>query len=65
MKTGWVKDRRTGNWYYLGNNGVMRHEQWVKYAGHWYYFRKDGTMVTGTMEINGVTYHFNDQGAMI
>ena len=65
MKTGWVKDRRTGNWYYLGNNGVMRHEQWVKYNGSWYYFREDGTMVTGTMEINGVTYHFSELGKMI
>ena len=65
MKTGWVKDRRTGNWFYLGNNGVMRHEQWVKYKGKWYYFRKDGTMVTGTVEINEETYRFSELGQLI
>lgn len=61
MATGWKEDG--GNWYYLGKNGKMAHG-WRKIMGKWYYFKQSsGIMVTGTVKINGTTYHFDKKGA--
>ena len=33
--------------------------------GHYYYLRSDGVMVTGQQVIDGKTYYFNSNGALI
>lgn len=54
-----------GTWYFE-NNGY-RYAGWVKPDGKWYYLdpAKAGAMVSNTtMEIDGVTYSFDESGAM-
>ena len=55
-----------GSWYYFDADGYM-HTGWLEWNGHWYYLESKigstcGTMVTGTKDINGVTYSFAADG---
>jgi glucan-binding YG repeat protein len=65
MLTGW---QNIGNaWYYLRpSTGVML-TGWRRIGGVWYYFRggDDGRMVTGTRKIEGKTYRFDANGALL
>lgn len=70
MLTGWQKTN--GKWYYLATEtkgddikGKMK-TGWLKDNGKWYYLDpKDGYMYTGTHVIDGKTYKFADNGALI
>lgn len=51
-----------GKWYYFAENGYMV-TGLSQIEGAWYYFDEDGVMVTGqSMELNGMTYNFGDDG---
>jgi len=65
MDTGWIYyDYITlKNWYYLGNDGVMR-TGWQKLEDKWYYFDVDGVMAMGSTEISGKWYYFDENGVM-
>ncbi len=54
-----------GYWYYT--NGVAYKTGWVyKYNNYYYFDKKTGRMlVSCTVELDGKTYTFNDQGVMI
>ncbi|MDD7739922.1 MAG: hypothetical protein SOT28_06530 [Fusicatenibacter sp.] len=53
-----------GSRYYLGDDCIMV-TGWQKIGGYTYYFRSWGGMVTGDYEIDGVTYHFDEEGRLI
>ena len=68
----WVDDD-----YYVGEDGAMLVNQWVKVADdddssdpdddgeNWYYFNNKGKKVTDDKKkINGKTYYFNTDGEM-
>ena len=55
-----------GSWYYFDADGYM-HTGWLEWNDHWYYLESKigstcGTMITGTKDINGVTYSFAADG---
>lgn len=63
MKTGWLKVNN--KWYYLDpKNGDMK-VGWLKDNEKWYYLSANGSMVTGTVTIDGKTYKFDSSGALI
>lgn len=51
--------------YYLFNQGILVRNSWLYANGGWYYANSYGRVLTGTHNIGGVTYHFNDTGKMI
>ena len=61
MATGWAK--ADGAWYYLDGSGAMR-TGWFKDKGKWYYLTGSGAMATGERVIGGVSYSFDDSGAL-
>lgn len=62
MATSWIKDN--GKWYLMDAGGAMK-KGWAKDHGNWYYLDdKDGSMQTGTKEIDGVKYIFNAHGEL-
>ena len=70
MLTGWQK--RKGKWYYLAPTTTGKDVKgkmvtgWLKNKNKWYYLDpKDGFMYTGTHTIDGKTYKFADDGALI
>lgn len=63
MATGWVNDG--GTWYYMNESGTMM-TGWVKVGDTWYYMSSSGAMVSGTTRtIDGKSYTFNGNGALI
>lgn len=76
MQTGWVKVK--GKWYFLARTttgsdvkGKMK-TGWLKDKNKWYYLNpkatsqyKEGEMFTGTHIIDGKTYYFDNNGALI
>ncbi len=48
---------------YLKADGTMAHDEWIQDYGNWYYLLSDGTRATPTVTLNGVTYHFDLDGA--
>lgn len=53
-----------GKWYYMKD--YWKQTGWVQTNGLWYYLDSNGIMVHDTtMEIDGVTYTFGSDGAMI
>lgn len=43
MKTnGWAKDSK--GWCWLGSDGAVTEDQWIKDGGEWYYIKKNGYM---------------------
>ena len=62
MATGWVSDG--GDWYYMGEGGTMQ-TGWVKSGNIWYYMNSSGAMVTGTRKIDGKSYTFDGNGALL
>ena len=61
--TGWVKDKNTGKWKYLNQNGEAE-KGWKKVDGKWYYFDGSGYMSTGWRSVDGKIYYFHDSGNM-
>ena len=58
LYTGWKQvDKK---WYYFSQDGSM-HTGWLDGE---YYLGEDGVMVTGIQVIDGVTYEFDDSGAL-
>ena len=45
-----------GHWNYFASSGAMK-TGWVKDQETWYYLDKDGIMLTGRQDINGVRYY--------
>ena len=62
--TGWVK--RSGEYYYFKSNGKQAFG-WQTIDGQQYYLDKkqDGVRVSGEQEIDGITYHFSDDGRLL
>ncbi len=56
--SGWK--RVDGKWYYFSEDGSM-YTGWLDGE---YYLGEDGVMVTGIQVIDGVTYEFDDSGAL-
>lgn len=58
---------RYGDWYYSGNDGVIR-TGWQKLNNKWYYFDTDeeysGGMIVGPKTIDGKLYVFDSNGAL-
>ncbi|MGL4739883.1 MAG: hypothetical protein ACRC41_03650 [Sarcina sp.] len=52
------------NWYYMTNSGAMN-QGWLQYKGGWYFTNSQGVMLTGTQVINGKSYTFNSNGALV
>ena len=60
----WKKDSK--GWCYLDKNGRMIVSDWIKDGGKWYYLDGNGYMVAGkTLTINGKTYTFAQNGALV
>lgn len=59
----WKADSK--GWCYIDNNGRILINNWVKDSGKWYYLDANGYMVTGTKRIDGKTYKFASNGALI
>ena len=57
----------SGNWYYLGEDGVMVVNSLVNSLGDLYYQGKDGRGINGWKKIDGNWYYFNPdkQGAAV
>lgn len=71
MLTGWQKLKwsKGTDWFYFDDkNGNMllgwQKLKWSK-GTDWFYFDKNGAMVTGTQVIDGKTYKFDSNGALI
>lgn len=53
-----------GNWYYTKN--YLKQSGWVQVNDRWYYLDSNGIMVHDTtMDINGTSYTFASDGAMV
>ena len=67
----WIAGTGTNSdkWYYVGSNGVMVKNDWVKHTdGKWYYLGSDGAMITNQWipgaNNNGKWYYVGEDGAM-
>jgi glucan-binding YG repeat protein len=67
-KKEWLQDPDDQHWYYMGEDGYMT-TGWLEIDGHKYYLAAEGTpsgaMVTGDYTIDGITYHFDENGALV
>ena len=62
LAIGWFEAE--DEWYYADDNGVIM-TGFITLEGYRYYLREDGTRVSDTvMEIEGVTYVFNQDGSV-
>jgi glucan-binding YG repeat protein len=63
MRTG--RQKIDGEWYYFVSSGYM-YWGWLQQGDNWYFLeRYKGPMVTGTVVIDGYTFHFADTGEWI
>jgi glucan-binding YG repeat protein len=67
-KNQWFQDPDTQYWYFMGEDGYMV-TGWFESSGQRYYLAAEGTpsgaMVTGDYTIDGITYHFDENGALV
>lgn len=63
MQTGWLWDQ--GKWYYLKPDGSMATGWLEDQNGSRYYLKADGQMAVGQLKIDGITYEFGTNGALI
>jgi glucan-binding YG repeat protein len=63
VKNDWAKDRK-GLWYYLGAEGKMAADEWVKWKDKWYYLGSDGAMKTGWLKYKDKWYYLKADGSM-
>ncbi|MCF0105425.1 MAG: GH32 C-terminal domain-containing protein, partial [Holdemanella sp.] len=59
LATGWRQDGE--DWYYSTIDGVYT-SRWFKSGSDWYYLDEKGIMVTGSKEIDGKEWHFDENG---
>ena len=67
LKTGWVKDNVTGNWY-MNDENVGMLEEWYldPNSGSWYYLEPGtGIMLTGWHFINGRWYYLSETSGAV
>ena len=67
LKTGWVKDNVTGNWY-MNDENVGMLEEWYldPHSGSWYYLEPGtGIMLTGWHFINGRWYYLSETSGAV
>lgn len=67
LKTGWVKDNVTGNWYMNDENTGMLEEWFLDpHSSSWYYLEPGtGIMLTGWHFINGSWYYLSETSGAI
>lgn len=56
----WVK--KYGKYYYVDDSGKKLKSGWLSVGENTYYLDDKGARVTGSAEINGVTYYFDSNG---
>ena len=59
----WQKNDK--GWWYQMSDDTYYADGFAKIDGKDYYFNAEGYMVTGKITINGVTYQFGDDGALV
>ncbi len=65
------KYKEKNSWVHYGDIYRYRGEdskivtKWKEIDGKWYYFMDNGDMATGTVDIDGSKYHFNNIGVML
>jgi len=59
----WKQD--SYGWLYLDSEGSMTKEAWVCTDGCWYYLDDEGYMVTGSYDIDGTSYYFDENGIWV
>ena len=65
------KYKEKNSWVHYGDIYRYRGEdskivtKWKEIDGKWYYFMDNGDMATGTVDIDGSKYHFNNGGVML
>ena len=65
------KYKEKNSWVHYGDIYRYRGEdskivtKWKEIDGKWYYFMDNGDMATGTVDIDGSKYHFNNVGVML
>lgn len=60
----WFQDTAGGSWYYFNEKGYMV-TGWFEWNGNRYYCGADGAMYSGACTIDGVSYQFDQSGALI
>ena len=63
IDNGWAKD--SGGWCWLGSDGKQVENSWVETGGEKYYVDANGHRVTGKQIIDGTSYSFDSDGALI
>lgn len=59
----WVQD--SIGWWFKKLDGSYPRNEWVMIKNKWYHFDEVGYMQTGWLDLNGVKYYLNPDGAMI
>ncbi len=59
---GWVLSSDT--WYYRYPDGSYQKDSWLKLNEKWYLFDRDGRMLTGWQNKDGLGYYLRDSGEM-
>lgn len=49
-----------GKWYHFNASGHAENEGWFQDGAYWYYFDRNHRMLTGTVTVDGKTWHLND-----
>jgi glucan-binding YG repeat protein len=64
VKNDWAQDSKK-LWYYLGADGVMQTNKWVKWKDKWYYLKSDGIMAAAEwVNYKDKWYYVDAHGAM-
>ena len=64
LYTGWAKNAKANKRFYYINGVKRKGWTYIYDKNNWYYFDKsDGSLVTGTVEIDGTEYTFSSNGA--
>lgn len=58
-----VSDKKTGNWYYLNQDGSMK-TGWLVDDGKWYFFNSNGAMQRGWLIAFNSKYYLTEDGTM-
>ena len=59
VKNRWI--RLGGYWYHFNASGYAESKGWFRdTTGYWYYFDENHRMQTGTVTVDGQTWHLND-----
>lgn len=65
VRSGWVREKRTGCWYYIKADGTPLTDSWKYSKGKWYWLNENGVMATNEwLEQDGNWYYVRANGAM-